>query len=88
MLTIQIAGDTGFENYVSALTLCGARSVLSLSPGDESGCAGLLLPGGGDVDPSFYHQENCGSRDIDRSRFWNSTATVGNLCSESAGDTR
>lgn len=67
LLTIQIAGDTGFENYVSALTLCGARSVLSLSPGDESDCAGLLLPGGGDVDPSFYHQENCGSRDIDRS---------------------
>ena len=73
MLTIQIAGDTGFENYVSALTLCGAKSVLSLSLNDEPGCAALLLPGGGDVDPSFYHQENCGSQDInrelDRSQF-------------------
>jgi putative glutamine amidotransferase len=27
---------------------------------------GLLVPGGGDIDPSYYHEENRGSADIDR----------------------
>ncbi len=65
MLPIQIAGNTGSENYIAALKLCGARSVLSLSLSDEPVCGGLLLPGGGDIDPSFYHRENCGSQHID-----------------------
>jgi putative glutamine amidotransferase len=66
MLTIQIAGNTGLENYVAALALYEARSVLSLDPGCEPGCEGLLLPGGGDIDPSFYRRENRGSRSVDR----------------------
>ena len=28
-------------------------------------CDLLLLPGGGDIDPSFYRQTNCGSSNID-----------------------
>ena len=27
--------------------------------------AGLLLPGGGDMDPAFYGEENLGSKNID-----------------------
>lgn len=67
MLPIQIAGNTRSENYIAALELCGAQSVLSLNLSDEPACGGLLLPGGGDIDPSFYHRENCGSRYIDDS---------------------
>ncbi len=66
MPTIQIAGSTGLENYVEALALCGARSVLSLDPGREPGCEALLLPGGGDIDPSFYRRESRGSCGVDR----------------------
>ena len=66
MLMIQIAGTEGFQNYIAALASFGARSVLSLDLSREKECGGLLLPGGGDIDPSFYGQENRGSLEIDR----------------------
>lgn len=66
MPKIQIAGNGGFENYVSALAFCGAESALSLNPDTEAGCGALLLPGGGDLDPRFYRQECRDSREIDR----------------------
>lgn len=65
MKTIQIAGNAGCENYIAALAFCGARGVRSLDPACERGCAGLLLPGGGDVEPVRYGEENRGSHDID-----------------------
>lgn len=73
MLTIQIAGEAELKNYVDALAFCGARGMLSLRPDEEPECSGLLIPGGGDLDPSLYRQKNGGSRDInrvlDRSQF-------------------
>ncbi len=57
--------DTG-KNYAAALEGVGLACVKSLDPETESFCAGLVLPGGGDVEPSLYGQENRGSRDIDR----------------------
>lgn len=38
-------------NYVSALALAGAEAAAG-----ETGCDGLLLPGGGDLDPALYGQ--------------------------------
>lgn len=49
------AGD--FPNYVNALNFCGAE-ILRERPED---CDALLLPGGGDIDPALYGQENAGS---------------------------
>lgn len=54
------------KNYANALRGVGLECVTTLDPGEETSCHGLLLPGGGDVEPSLYGQENCGSRDIDR----------------------
>ena len=52
----------GFKNYVAALTALGAEVRFA----DPESCDGLLLPGGWDVDPALYGQENRGSQGIDR----------------------
>lgn len=52
-------------NYVSALEAVGLRPVITLDPAEAAACAGLLLPGGGDIDPARFGQTNAGSRDID-----------------------
>lgn len=54
------------KNYADALQGVGLESVTTLDPEEEPACDGLLLPGGGDVEPALYGQENRGSRDIDR----------------------
>ena len=55
------------KNYAAALAGVGLECVTALDPDVETSCGGLLLPGGGDVEPALYGQENRGSRDIDRS---------------------
>ena len=54
-------------NYTAVLEACGLQPVVSPSPGDSQNCAALLLPGGDDLDPALYGQENQGSRKINRS---------------------
>ena len=53
-----------FPNYLKALDALGAEIVRD----DPADCAGLLLPGGGDIDPALYGQENRGSVGIDAAR--------------------
>ncbi len=58
-------------NYIDALEKTGIVPVVSLSLSDTTENSiddydALLLPGGDDVDPSFFGQENNGSRKIDR----------------------
>ena len=66
MRTVAIAGYQGHvDNYAAALEAVGLTPMVTLDPEQAAGCAGLLLPGGGDVDPVRFRQENCGSRDID-----------------------
>jgi len=50
--------------YISALSNYSVRAVLSGIPEDVSGFDGLLLPGGGDISPVFYHRKNRGSTNI------------------------
>lgn len=50
-------------NYVEALALAGAETT-----GDETACEGLLLPGGGDLDPALYGQAPQGSNPPDAER--------------------
>ncbi|MBR0355170.1 MAG: gamma-glutamyl-gamma-aminobutyrate hydrolase family protein [Oscillospiraceae bacterium] len=53
-----------FPNYVRALDFCGAV----IERERPEGCGALLLPGGGDVDPALYGQENTASKGIDTER--------------------
>lgn len=52
---IFLFGDArNFENYDSAIAAAGGALRFSADPADAAGCAGLLLPGGGDLDPALY----------------------------------
>lgn len=57
-----------FENYCAALEQCGVEAVCSLDLSLARDCDGLILPGGGDVDPAVYGQENRGSYTSDPAR--------------------
>lgn len=61
------------DNYINALTQLGAEAVcvrnMEVSDRNLAGnFDGLLLPGGSDVNPARFHQENRGSEDIDDGR--------------------
>ena len=58
-------GAERFGNYVRALERAGGRACFDGTPED---CAGLLLPGGGDMEPWRYGQTNTASRDLDPAR--------------------
>lgn len=69
MKRVLIAGDTvTHKNYVNALEASGAWCVASLDVNvcDLYDFDALLLPGGGDIDPSFYGEDMNGSRNPDR----------------------
>lgn len=47
--------------YAAAVRRAGGVPRFSLDTSDARGCAGLLLPGGGDLDPALYSQPRRGS---------------------------
>ena len=66
MTRIFIRGNAGeFANYTAALESCGMQPVLSMTLSDADSCDGLLVPGGADVNPALYGQENTASVGID-----------------------
>ncbi len=52
------------SSYCHALKHIGIHPVVSNQIEDENLFDGLLLPGGGDLSPIFYHRKNRGSHDI------------------------
>ncbi|MDR1979702.1 MAG: gamma-glutamyl-gamma-aminobutyrate hydrolase family protein [Synergistaceae bacterium] len=65
-MKILIAAEANTcKNYSDAMSGVGAESVVSLVETDFSDYDALLLPGGVDVDPSRFGQENRGSEEID-----------------------
>lgn len=46
------------QNYAEALKLVGLTPVFTVHLEEAVSCDGLLLPGGGDIEPSRYGQEN------------------------------
>lgn len=60
------------ENYQAAIRGIGCTPIVSLLPKQAVSTSsiapydGLLLPGGSDIEPSFFGEENLGSRDIDK----------------------
>lgn len=66
-MRIAVAGlEENVKNYLAALTAVGLEPAVTLAPERAGEFAGLLLPGGGDIDPALYRAENQGSREIDR----------------------
>ena len=67
MKKIAILGiEENVKNYVAALTETGLAPVVTRDLAEAGSCDGLVLPGGGDIDPALYGAENEGSTDIDR----------------------
>jgi len=63
---IQISGPEGrMERYVRAVAQAGGEPVPAWSPAPDPACAGLVLCGGGDLDPALFGQENRGSEPPD-----------------------
>lgn len=52
------------RHYCRALKGTGINPVVSDQIEDENLYDGLLLPGGGDISPLFYHKKNHGSKNI------------------------
>lgn len=57
-----------YRNYIQAVEAAGGSIVTSQDPEASHDCCGLLLPGGGDVEPWRYGQENTASVSMDPAR--------------------
>ncbi len=67
-MKIAVAGyENSTANYTDALTQIGAKPIvtLSLSNAQVKDCGGLLLPGGGDINPVFFGQADTASKNVD-----------------------
>ena len=61
-------GGGDAANYIAAVEAAGGRAEARYLPEPDLSYDGLLLAGGGDMDPALFGQENQGSRGIDRAR--------------------
>ena len=61
-------GGGDAANYLAAVEAAGGRGSARYLPEPDLTYDGLLLAGGGDMDPGLFGQTNCGSREIDSSR--------------------
>lgn len=65
-MKIAIVGtEADTLNYVRYVQSISAIPVVTLNTADVSACDALLLPGGGDITPAFFGEQNRGSRNID-----------------------
>ncbi len=59
---IQISGPEGrMDHYIRAVERAGGAPVPGYAPEPDSHCLGLVLCGGGDLDPAWFGQEDRGS---------------------------
>ena len=61
-------GGHDYVNYKAALSAVGLEAVVSADREEAPRCAALLLPGGGDMEPWRYGQENIACRDLEPER--------------------
>lgn len=66
---ILISGNgSDCRNYIGAVTAAGGQPVVEFRPSFSPDYDGLLLTGGGDIDPSLFSAANEGSTHIDLER--------------------
>ncbi|MBQ8110039.1 MAG: gamma-glutamyl-gamma-aminobutyrate hydrolase family protein [Clostridia bacterium] len=72
-IVVPVPPGTRYANYFDVLDKLGARGIAAGGEADLCACDGLLLPGGGDIDPARYHRANtaCGRLDpaLDEMQF-------------------
>lgn len=66
-------------NYVSALKLVGINSKYALKCENIDEFDGLLIPGGGDIDPKWYGQKNFFCRNVNSEQDKRVFETIGNF---------
>ncbi len=66
MKKVALAGTENLTNYIDALKENDIEVIATLDVDEAIKCDGLLLPGGGDIDPSYYGEEMNGSDEPDR----------------------
>lgn len=67
-IRILLSGKNNMQNYVDAVNAAGGEATAKYLPDIDTGYDGLILCGGADIDPKYYHQENQGSVGIDPER--------------------
>lgn len=67
-LKILISGKINFKNYINAVENLGAKATAEYLPDIDTSFDGLILAGGGDIDPMRFSEENNGSKNIDTAR--------------------
>ena len=65
---ILLSGQNNMQNYVDAVTAAGGEPTARYLPEISTDYDGLILCGGSDIDPKYYHEEINGSVNIDRQR--------------------
>ena len=65
-IAIPVFSGKLFGNYIAALEALGAAIIIADQGIDAADCDGLLLPGGGDIDPALYGQENRACQNVNR----------------------
>lgn len=73
-------GGGDASNYLAALKAAGARGEARYLPAPDPRYDGLLLAGGGDMEPARFGQPDCGSRDIDPARDRTELALLDAFC--------
>lgn len=66
MKKVALAGTENLTNYIYALKENDIEVIATLDVDEAIKCDGLLLPGGGDIDPVYYGEEMNGSDEPDR----------------------
>ncbi len=65
-MKVAVFGRKNFTvNYERFLSGFHAIPLVTLNPGELADCDALLLPGGGDITPAFFGEQNYGSQNID-----------------------
>lgn len=65
---LLLSGKSNIQYYIDAVTAAGGDPTAVYLPEISTDYDGLILCGGGDIDPKYYHQEMNGSGRLDAER--------------------
>ena len=67
-ILISVGKYASPDNYIRAVEQAGGEACAAYLPEPDLRFDGLILAGGGDMEPALYGAENCGSEGIDPAR--------------------